>query len=106
MVVGTWTMTSLLPSRSTATTSCMPQLENHRRPSCQRGDSPNPIPVNKICTAGSEDLITTSSENQFVVPPLGGRVWRHGMDLHPTLPPKGDTTKCDFHSFRASAPTT
>jgi hypothetical protein len=22
---------------------------------------------------------------QFVVPPLGGSVWRHGMNLHPTL---------------------
>src|SRR5262245_16721292 len=29
---------------------------------------------------------------QFVVPPLGGSVWRHGMDLHPRLPPKGGTT--------------
>src|SRR4030095_3606800 len=26
------------------------------------------------------------------VPPLGGISWRHGMDLHPTLPPKGGTT--------------
>jgi len=30
--------------------------------------------------------------SQFVVPPLGGSVWRHGMDLRPTLPPKGGTT--------------
>src|SRR6266496_5518922 len=32
MVVGTRTMISLLPSRSTATTSCMPQLENQGGP--------------------------------------------------------------------------
>src|SRR5262245_65461021 len=44
----------------------------------------------------------TSSENQFVVPPLGGIVWRHGMVLRPTLPPKGGTTNCAFHSFSAS----
>src|SRR5262245_38914188 len=37
----------------------------------------------------------SSSENQFVVPPLGGIVWRHGMDLHPTIPPKGGTTNCE-----------
>src|SRR5262245_57761961 len=43
-----------------------------------------------------------SSENQFVVPPLGGIVWRHGMGLHSTIPPKGGTTNCAFHCFRAS----
>jgi hypothetical protein len=32
--------TSLLPSRSTATISPVPQFENHKRPSCHRGDSP------------------------------------------------------------------
>src|SRR5215813_5098395 len=47
-------------------------------------------------------LFWTSSENQFVVPPLGGSVWRHGMGLHSTLPPKGGTTNYAFHSFRAS----
>src|SRR3954454_11777021 len=36
--------TSHLPSRSTATTSSAPQWENHRRPSCQRGDSTIPKP--------------------------------------------------------------
>src|SRR5262245_6559033 len=29
---------------------------------------------------------------QFVVPPLGGIVWRHGMDPRLTIPPKGGTT--------------
>jgi hypothetical protein len=29
---------------------------------------------------------------QFVVPPLGGSVWRHGMDLRLEIPPKGGTT--------------
>src|SRR5262245_52382018 len=32
--------------------------------------------------------------NEFVVPPLGGSVWRHGMGLYPRLPPKGGTTNC------------
>src|SRR5262245_17153452 len=47
-------------------------------------------------------LVISSSENQFVVPPLGGIVWRHGMDMRPTIPPKGGTTNCAFHYFRAS----
>jgi hypothetical protein len=33
-----------------------------------------------------------SGKAQFVVPPLGGIVWRHGMDPRPTIPPKGGTT--------------
>src|SRR5215208_7306051 len=47
--------TSLLPSRSTATISWVPQLENHRRPSCQRGDSPIARPLSRICGSGIED---------------------------------------------------
>src|SRR5262245_48177715 len=35
------------------------------------------------------------AENQFVVPPLGGSLRRHGIGLHPTLPPKSGTT--NFH---------
>src|SRR5437660_11580405 len=60
IVVGTRTMTSLFPSRSTATTSCLPQLENHRRPSCQRGDSPNPRPVNRVRTSGTLGICVES----------------------------------------------
>src|SRR5438876_5881569 len=49
-------MTSLLPSRSTATTSCAPQSASHRRPSWpQRGDSPNTRPVIKV-SANMEPL--------------------------------------------------
>src|SRR5229473_2035881 len=48
----TWTMTSLLPSRSTAMTSWAPQSENHRRSSCHRGDSPNAMPVIRVCSSG------------------------------------------------------
>src|SRR5262245_54554085 len=48
------------------------------------------------------DILLVSLENQFVVPPLGGSVWRHGMDLHPAVPPKGGTTNRAFHRFRAS----
>ena len=40
--------TSPLPSRSTATISCAPQFENHRHPSCHRGDSPTTRPLIKI----------------------------------------------------------
>src|SRR5712691_1223479 len=45
----TLTMTSLLPSRLTAIISCAPQSANHRRSWCQRGDSPNARPVNRVC---------------------------------------------------------
>src|SRR5262245_19032497 len=34
------------------------------------------------------------AENQFVVPPLGGSFWCHGMDVGQPLPPKGGTTNC------------
>src|SRR5215218_376573 len=44
-------MTSLLPSRSTATISCVPQSANQSRSSCQRGDSPKAIPVIKVCVS-------------------------------------------------------
>src|SRR5215471_15780903 len=37
-----------------------------------------------------------SLENEFVVPPLGGIVWSHGIGLRPTIPPKGGTTNCAF----------
>src|SRR6266545_107666 len=33
-----------------------------------------------------------SSENQFVVPPLGGGAWCRGMDMCQTFPSKGGTT--------------
>src|SRR5207302_1738899 len=49
-------MTSAPPSRSTATTSCVPQSENQRRPSCQRGCSPKTKPVmstSGVCTVYS-----------------------------------------------------
>src|SRR2546425_6391683 len=42
-------ITSLFPLRSTATISSVPQLENRRRPSCHRGDSPIPRPSNRTC---------------------------------------------------------
>ena len=40
MVVGTRVMTSRCPSRSNARISWAPQFDSHRRPSCQRADSP------------------------------------------------------------------
>src|SRR5262247_140335 len=67
---------------------------------------PSPVTTEKRVTAISEKKVMrfmpVSSENQFVVPPLGGSFRRHGMDLRPRLPPKGGTTNCAFHSFRAS----
>src|SRR5437879_5359379 len=53
----TLTMTSLLPSRLTARISCAPQSATHRRPSCQRGDSPNARPVNRVCSSGIGRLL-------------------------------------------------
>src|SRR5262245_1199186 len=41
---------------------------------------------------------------RFVVPPLGGIVWRHGMGLHPKLPPKGGTTNGFFVGVNHEAP--
>src|SRR5262249_38508314 len=40
--------------------------------------------------------------DQFVVPPLGGRAGRRSIPWRQTIPPKGGTTNCAFHSFRAS----
>src|SRR5215211_872703 len=47
MVVGTVAITSAWPPGSTARTSCAPQLDSHRRPSCQRADSPIFSPVSR-----------------------------------------------------------
>ncbi len=41
---GTVATTSGFPSPPTATTWLAPQSENHSRPSCHLGDSPNTIP--------------------------------------------------------------
>src|SRR5829696_9666092 len=54
---GMRTMTSLLPSRSTAMSSCAPQSANQRRSPCQRGDSPNTMPVIKVCSSGTYLLL-------------------------------------------------
>src|SRR5271155_2344974 len=51
--VGADKTTSLPPSGSTATISCAPQLQTHRRPSHQRGDSGNARPLNR--TLASDD---------------------------------------------------
>src|SRR5215217_1015591 len=58
---GMRTMTSLLPSRSTAMISCAPQSENQRRSSCQRGDSPNAMPVIRICSSGTYSLLSSGT---------------------------------------------
>src|SRR5919204_4954728 len=52
MFVGTWRTTSLVPCSSTATTSPVPQFATHRRPSCQRGDSPIARPVSSVRGSG------------------------------------------------------
>ena len=40
--------TSLAPSRPTAWSRCPAQSLNQSRPSCQRGDSPNEMPVMRV----------------------------------------------------------
>jgi hypothetical protein len=52
-------------------------------------------------SVGADDM-KAPAENQFVAPPLDGSVWRCGMDMQQTLPPKGGTTNYAFHSFKAS----
>src|SRR5262247_2241981 len=39
-----------------------------------------------------------SSDSRYVVPPLGGSVWRHGLNVGMALPPKGGTTNSLFIS--------
>jgi hypothetical protein len=51
---GTWAMTSLLPSRSTAMISCAPQSEKKSRSSCHRGDSGKARPLIRIGSLGTE----------------------------------------------------
>src|SRR5829696_6926417 len=58
---GMRTMTSLLPSRLTAMTSCAPQSENQRRSSCQRGDSPNTMPVIRVCSSATYLLLSSGT---------------------------------------------
>src|SRR5918999_756559 len=76
---GTRTTTSLLPSRSTAMISCAPQSANQSRPSCQRGDSPNAMPVMSICGSGTYVLLT-SALVEGVDPDRTGHSY-HGADL-------------------------
>ena len=67
-------ITSLLPSRSTATISSAPQLENHSRPSCQRGDSgiARPLSSTRGCM--------TWEELRAIRPPFDERFFRR-LDL-------------------------
>src|ERR671911_1275746 len=58
---GMRTMTSLLPSRSTAMISCAPQSENQRRSSCQRGDSPKSMPVIRVCSSATYLLLSSGT---------------------------------------------
>src|SRR5215212_1914654 len=58
---GMRTMTSLLPWRSTAMSSCAPQSENQRRSSCQRGDSPNMMPAIRVCSSVTYLLLSSGT---------------------------------------------
>src|SRR5438067_6991780 len=73
-------MTSLLPSRSTATISCAPQFENHRRPSCQRGDSPTTRPVISACSSDMDVSSCNESEPGGVPGPLHIQMDRAQID--------------------------
>src|SRR5262245_4411319 len=55
--------------------------------------------VAEVKTSGGKSLFC--SEDQFVVPPLGGRGGCRSSPLRQALPPKGATTNCPFHCFRA-----
>src|SRR5262249_41103562 len=62
---------------------------------CLRLDSPHPesVPLRLLLNQKSLQAPNfQASREQFVVPPLGGSVWRHGMYLRLTFPPKGGTT--------------
>src|SRR5262249_34813001 len=58
---------------STVTTSRAPMSENHRRSSCQRGDSPITKPVSRVRTSAIED----SSRNA-----LGELLARRWIERH------------------------
>src|SRR5215475_14751921 len=46
------------------------------------------------CLFSAALICISPAENRFLVPPLGGSVWFHGMDLGRPLPPKGGITNC------------
>src|SRR5262245_56766887 len=71
-----------------------------KRPTCEppKGGTQNLFSLFQGVATSHEG----SSENQFVVPPLGGSVGCRSIPVRQTLPPKGRTTNCAFHSFRAS----
>src|SRR5207248_8875129 len=52
--------TEAFPSWSTATTSLVPQSENHRRQSCHRGDSPIPRPLTRTRVSPIDDSCGTT----------------------------------------------
>src|SRR5262249_19031974 len=62
--------------------------------SCSHLDSPRAesVPLRPSLNQKSPRDAMKQRKSQFVVPPLGGSVWRHGIGLLLRLPPKGGTT--------------
>src|SRR5262245_51725977 len=82
--------TSLLPSRSTAMISWVPQLENHRRPACQRGDSPIARPVSKLCGSDIETSLRHQHFHVRLLEPdygVGGVTLEQGRASETTVAP-------------------
>jgi hypothetical protein len=63
-----------------------------------------PQDLRHAATGSFTACLFVTQRAQFVVPPLGGIVWRHGMGLHPKLPPKGGTTNGFFAGVSHEAP--
>src|ERR1700761_8530605 len=86
------TTTSCFPSRSIAMISCAAQSDTQKRPSDQRGDSPNMRPDFKIFTSVAEDVddIVILSERLAAVdtsPSVVGRPQDERASRRPTSSP-------------------
>ena len=92
-VDGTRAMTSLSPSRSTAMISCAPQSENHSRPSCQRGDSPNARPLEQDARFGHRNTPGSGHPRWAALTTYTNRTRRFRLTgvVRPCLPAGGHT---------------
>src|SRR5260370_13051828 len=94
----TLTITSLLPSRLTALISCAPQSATHRRPSCQRGDSPKARPVTSLCSSGIGRLLLTQPLCSSFCLHLARRNRRQEVDQQRLLASCSSTNRARIHA--------
>src|SRR6266481_5547460 len=94
----TLTMTSRLLSRSTARISCAPQSATHRRPSCQRGDSPKARPVTRLCSSGIGRLLLTQPLCSSFCLHLARRNRRQEVDQQRLLASCSSTNRARIHA--------